>query len=149
MPCRTSLPVSFFETSTFESSQETRREGLVKVPNLSLESFLSRLPWHNAQGCPRYCLSWGKKWKERKIELPPVLDWIYFFQEGKKNLKDNTVTPPTPPPTPTPHHSTHAFFLLSLCLVQFNSMSHLFHAVLSTVPSKSPALLDAIFLPAS
>lgn len=40
MPWRTSLPVNFPETSLFESSQEMRRKGLVKAPNLSLESFL-------------------------------------------------------------------------------------------------------------
>lgn len=121
--------------STFESSQETRREGLVKVTKLSLESFLLRLPWHNTQWCPCYCLSLGKN-EKTKIELLPVLDRICFFEveecKKKKTLKDNTKTPPsyTSP--------THAVFLLSLHLVEFNSMSHLFHAVLSVLPSQSP-----------
>ena len=73
-----------------ETRQETRREGLVNVPHLSLESFLfPKLPWRNLQECPRYCLSWGRQWKERGIELPLILDSICFLraEEGKREKK--------------------------------------------------------------
>lgn len=158
MPCRTGLPVSSSQTSPLESSRgDEARKALLKHLISAPSPSSPRLPWHNTQGCPRYCLYWGKtkKWKDRKIELPFVLDriWFFFFlgrkrsPKKKKKLKKNSST--------SLLHITIHHPLLSLCRLEFNSMSILFHGVLSTVPSLNhhlsqlPPLLDAIFLPAS
>ena len=78
------------------------------------------------------CLKGGKK--GRKIELPHVLDRIV---EKDKKIKILWKTSP------------FTFSLLPLCLLEFNSPSHLFNGVHSAMSSRSPSLLDAIFLPAS
>ncbi len=144
MPRRTSLPVNFSETSPFELSQETRREGLVNVPNLSLESFLPlpRLPWHNTQGWPRYCLSWGKNEKGGKLSCLSSSTECVFFQaeEGKKKRQHHN--------TPLPHLAIH-LTVLCLYLAEFMRCLICFMLSFSLPTSLSHPLFDAIFLSAS
>lgn len=86
MPCRTLLPLRFFEMCPFELSQETRCEGLVKELCLSLESFF----WSSCN--TQRCLSWKKK-RQIFICLLPLIESSFFQMEWGISLLHLVIQP--------------------------------------------------------